>query len=142
MIEQNDGNGGQNLIGAAAGAGVEVTRKDFGDGKLSTGTGIISDHLICSLQSELQLQREDMERQHQHMQQQLGEIKSLILSTTSCSTAHPNQNLPPLGYANDDISVVNMDKPPPQQGMGKVEWQKIRKEPAVDKGMVGTLIAL
>jgi hypothetical protein len=132
MIEQSDVHGGQTLIGAAAGAGVEVTRKDVDDEKQSTSTGGISDHLICSLQSELQLQREEMERQHHYMQQQLSEIKSLILSTTpSCSTAHPNQNFPgpSFGCANDEISVVNTDKAPP-------EWRKIGKKPADDKGIV------
>jgi hypothetical protein len=140
-----DVHGGQNLIEAAAGAGVEVPRKDVGDGKLSTSTGGVSDELISSLRSELrselQLQREEMERQHHYMQQQLGEIKSLILSITpSCSTAHPNQIFPgpSFGCANDEISVVRSDKAPPQHGKEKVEWRKIRKEPADDKGIVGS----
>jgi hypothetical protein len=141
MIEQSNVHGGQNLIGAAAGAGVEVTRKDVGDGKQSASTGGVSDELISSLRSELQLQREEMERQHRYMQQQLGEIKGLILSTTpSCSTAHPNQYFPgpSFGCANDEISVVNSDKAPPQHGKKKVEWRKIRKEPADNKGIVGS----
>jgi hypothetical protein len=85
MMDQNFENESRNLSGAAAGTGVEVTEKHVGDGKLSTSTEVVSDHLICSLKSEL---RKEMETQNQFLQQQLDEIKSLILSTRDLHREH------------------------------------------------------